>query len=174
MIVSVDELNDFMSNPEWGAPQRYAAELAIAGAQAEVEEYLNRPVELQERVETVYTEGDGAVWLSATPVRSVVSVVDPSPGALAFNWVFRGGFLWYGTAADVPVTVTYVGGLDGPNEPAIRLTVLRVAAREMQNRHDDALGVKDLDTADVDPLPLGLQDEDRLRISRRRRRTVSR
>ena len=58
---------------------------------------------------------------------------------------------FFGFSNDV-VTVNYTAGLDGENIKMFKLMILRAATREMQNMHDDVVGVKDLNTRNVAPL----------------------
>ena len=51
------------------------------------------------------------------------------------------------------------------NEVAIfKLLILRAATREMQNMHDDVVGIKDLDTRNVGPLETGFTDRELMSI----------
>lgn len=175
-IIEVDDLIDYMSDIDLSSDQRTAAEFVIAGAQAEVESYLGRPLERVTRTETLVPDLNGVIWPYATPIVSVsgitylgnggvilpmlVPVVNPGSNGIYVGW-------GYG-----PVTITYVGGLHPQAVPIARLTVLRIAAREMENRHDDTLSVRDLSTDSSDPNPLGMQPEDERRLERWRHRTV--
>lgn len=173
MIVSVDELIDYMSNVEVDEDQRTAAELIIEGVQSEVELFLNRPVEVREVTETVWPDQDGFLWLKGTPIVELLSVTDAAGAPVALTYFTIAGNALQGGYVPGPLTVRYRGGLDGKTISALKLTVLRVAAREMQNRHDDTLSVKDLSADHVTPLPIGLQPEDELRIARLRRRVIA-
>ena len=62
--------------------------------------------------------------------------------------------LYRGLPNDV-VSVTYTGGLDGDNISMFKLMILRAATREMQNMHDDVVGIKDIETRNVAPLETG-------------------
>jgi len=75
---------------------------------------------------------------------------------------------FYGYAHDL-VTVTYEAGLDGANIPLLRIMLIRAAAREMQNMHDDVVGVKDLNTRNVGPLVTGFLDTELAAMRRYRR-----
>lgn len=67
------------------------------------------------------------------------------------------------------LTVTYTAGLDGPEIPIFKLLILRAATREMQNMHDDVVGVKDLSARDVAPMVTGFT-RDELRSVKRWKR----
>jgi len=71
------------------------------------------------------------------------------------------------------VTITYTAGLDGDNIPAFKLMILRAATREMQNMHDDVVGVKDLNTRNVAPLETGFTDRELMALKRYRRVRVA-
>lgn len=79
--------------------------------------------------------------------------------------------LYRGFPNDV-VEVTYSGGLDGENLSLFRLFILRAAVREMQNMHDDVVGVKDLNPRNVAPLETGFTEKELLALRRYRRRRI--
>lgn len=83
--------------------------------------------------------------------------------------VRRFGIELWNPAANDRVDVTYTAGLDGEQIPYLKLVILRAAAREMQNMHDDVVGVKDLETRNVAPLQTGFTDEERASLRRWRR-----
>jgi hypothetical protein len=70
------------------------------------------------------------------------------------------------------VQVTYTAGLDGDDIPYLKLLVLRVASREMQNLTDDVVGLKDLNTREVAIRDVGLTDGDKATLKRWRRRQI--
>ena len=70
------------------------------------------------------------------------------------------------------VEVTYTGGLDGENLSLFKLFILRAATREMQNMHDDVVGVKDLNPRNVAPLETGFTEKELLALRRYRRRRI--
>lgn len=70
------------------------------------------------------------------------------------------------------VEVTYTAGLDGDAIPYLKLLVLRVASREMQNLTDDVVGLKDLTTREVAIRDVGLTDGDKATLKRWRRRQI--
>lgn len=67
--------------------------------------------------------------------------------------------LYRGFANDI-VIVDYDAGLDGAEIPIFKLLILRAATREMQNMHDDVVGIKDLETRNVAPLETGFTDRE--------------
>ena len=64
-------------------------------------------------------------------------------------------------------------GLDGANTKVFKLMILRAATREMQNMHDDVVGVKDLEPRSVAPMETGFLDKELLAIKRYRRIRVA-
>lgn len=70
------------------------------------------------------------------------------------------------------VEITYSGGLDGENISMFKLFILRAATREMQNMHDDVVGVKDLNPRNVAPLETGFTEKELLALRRYRRRRI--
>lgn len=170
MIVGVEQLRAYMSNVRLNDAQWSAAEDVINGVEGEIALELNRPLTPQTVTETVEVDDDGYLMFSVTPVRSVTSLQDGTGRTVPYQTV-RGAVRLDAYAA-LTVDVTYVGGLDGTNDPLLKLEVLRIAAREMQNRHDDTLSVKGTDRRDVPMQPIGLTDDDRRRLQRWRRRVV--
>jgi hypothetical protein len=75
---------------------------------------------------------------------------------------------YYGYADDL-ITMTYTAGLDGANIPVLKLLILRAASREMQNMHDDVVGVKDLNTRNTGPLITGFLDSELSSVRKYRR-----
>ena len=79
---------------------------------------------------------------------------------------------WYG-GADDRVTITYNAGFDGASIPMFRLMILRAATREMQNMHDDVVGIKDLNPRSVAPIETGFMEKELLAVKRYRRVRVA-
>ena len=79
--------------------------------------------------------------------------------------------LYRGFPNDI-VEVTYQGGLDGEAIPTFKLMILRAATREMQNMHDDVVGVKDLNPRNVAPLETGFTEKELMSLRRWRRRRI--
>jgi hypothetical protein len=79
--------------------------------------------------------------------------------------------LYRGFPNDV-VEVVYTGGLDGEAIKMFKLFILRAATREMQNMHDDTVGVKDLTTRNVAPMETGFTEKELLALRRWRRRRI--
>lgn len=171
-VISPDELIAFMSGIDLTPAQVDAAKLIIDGVQAEIETAINRSIEPVRRTEVVTADHLGRLWPLHTPIISVESVQAGTPLAVV-GYDFAEGLVTVSYGGDY--TITYVGGI-GHNHRAhnhLKLEVLRLCSREMTNRHDDTLGVKDLNVNDeADPLPIGLTEDDLKRFKRWRRRTV--
>lgn len=129
---------------------------------------------------TTYAEPTPTIYLRNSPVVSVDTVtVKPLFGTVRTlveeqDYVVRryGIDYYYGMANDT-VTVTYTAGLDGDNIPVFKLMILRAATREMQNMHDDVVGVKDLNTRNVAPLETGFSDRELAALRKYRRVRVA-
>ena len=71
------------------------------------------------------------------------------------------------------ITITYTAGLNGANIPMFKLLILRAASREMQNMHDDVVGIKDITTRNVGPLVTGFLDTELASLRKYRRVRVA-
>jgi hypothetical protein len=80
--------------------------------------------------------------------------------------------LFRGFANDT-VAIEYQAGLDGDEIPFFKLLILRAATREMQNMHDDVVGVKDLNSRNVAPLETGFSDRELASVKKYRRVRVA-
>lgn len=87
--------------------------------------------------------------------------------------VRRYGIDVFNIVADDTVTVTYEAGLDGDSIPVFKLLILRAATREMQNMHDDVVGIKDLEPRNVAPLETGFSDRELMSIKKYKRSRVA-
>jgi hypothetical protein len=79
--------------------------------------------------------------------------------------------LYFGFPNDI-VEINYEAGLDGEQIKVFKLMILRAATREMQNMHDDVVGVKDLNSRNVAPLETGFTEKELNAIKRWRRRRI--
>jgi hypothetical protein len=79
----------------------------------------------------------------------------------------------YRTFANDTINITYSAGLDGPAIKMMKLAILRAASREMQNMHDDVVGIKDLETRNTAPATTGFTPEEIASFRRWRRVRVS-
>jgi hypothetical protein len=119
-----------------------------------------------------------SIYLRNSPVVSVSEIKvkpfnAPEKTLEAAEYVVRrwGVDVGWLTADDL-VTITYEAGLDGENTPLFKSLILRAATREMQNMHDDVVGVKDLNTRNVAPLETGFTERELMSVKRYRRRRV--
>ena len=116
------------------------------------------------------------VYMRNSPIISVSSVIlSPAIGASVAATegteyvVHRYGLDLYRALPNDKITVAYTAGLDGEALPVFRLLILRAASREMQNMHDDVVGIKDLETRNVGPLVTGFTQEELQSVRRWRR-----
>ena len=80
--------------------------------------------------------------------------------------------LYRGFANDI-VTISYKAGLAGGGIKVFSLMILRAATREMQNMHDDVVGIKDLETRNVASLETGFLEKELIALKRWRRSRIS-
>ena len=121
------------------------------------------------------------VYFDQSPVVSVdsVKIVHPNDNEEIVqvegrDYVVRKyGIDLYTAFANDKVLVEYDAGLDGANIKMFKLMILRAATREMQNMHDDVVGVKDLETRNVAPLETGFMEKELLAIKRWRRHRIA-
>jgi hypothetical protein len=122
------------------------------------------------------------VYFNNSPVVSVESVNiihpnDPNEELLQVEGrdyvVRRFGIDLYTAFANDRVVVEYDAGLVGGNIKMFKLMILRAATREMQNMHDDVVGVKDLETRNVAPLETGFMEKELLAVKRWRRHRIA-
>lgn len=104
------------------------------------------------------------------------TVTDASGSAIATGSDYRvqryGLELFRGLPND-NVEIVYTGGLDGGNIKMFKLMILRAATREMQNMHDDVVGIKDIETRNVAPLQTGFLETELMALKSYRRRRIS-
>jgi len=94
--------------------------------------------------------------------------------AIGSNYtVRRYGIDIFNIVADDTVTITYEAGLDGDSIPVFKLLILRAATREMQNMHDDVVGIKDLEPRNVAPLETGFTDRELMSVKKYKRSRVA-
>lgn len=80
--------------------------------------------------------------------------------------------VYTGFANDI-IRVTYRGGLDGDNIKMFKLMILRAATREMQNMHDDVVGVKDLNPRGVAVAETGFLETELNQLKKYSRRRIA-
>lgn len=133
------------------------------------------PVEMSE-----YAEPPHTIYLRNSPVVSIVEAKVKPVGSTErtlveeVDYIKRRFGIDYFYALDGDrVTITYTAGLDGANIPMFKLLILRAASREMQNMHDDVVGLKDLETRNVGPLVTGFLDTELASVRKYRRSRVA-
>lgn len=94
--------------------------------------------------------------------------------AFGYDYTVRryGIDVYRGFANDV-FEISYDAGLNGDEIPIFKLLILRAATREMQNMHDDVVGIKDLETRNVAPLETGFSDRELASVKSYRRVRVA-
>lgn len=125
---------------------------------------------------TTWATPPPAIYFKNTPIVSISEVkVKPLFGTEKIlqeevDYITRkyGIDYYYGWSDDL-ITVTYTAGLDGASIPVFKLLILRAASREMQNMHDDVVGVKDLNTRNVGPVVTGFLDSELSSVRKYRR-----
>lgn len=80
--------------------------------------------------------------------------------------------VYTGFANDI-IRVTYKGGLDGDNIKMFKLMILRAATREMQNMHDDVVGIKDLNSRNVAVAETGFLESELMQLKKYSRRRIA-
>lgn len=109
----------------------YAITAAVEDAEAEVSEYLRRPLEQAERTETLPISRDGKLYPSATPLDAGSGdladltvegdvVIGASPDAGAFGWL--------GSPTTPQATITYTGGWTADTLPKAIERAIALAA----------------------------------------------
>jgi len=129
-----------------------------------VAEYSNYPV---------------SIPLKNSPVASVISVymtstTSPSAVAVAQNHFIDYVISPFGIdmrsfPVDTSLTITYTAGLDGTSIKVFRSLILRAAAREAQNLHDDNRGLQDLEARGAALMTTGFTPEELASVKRWRR-----
>lgn len=200
LLVSVDELRSYMSSIGLTADQAIGAQDVLFAVQSELQSYLNRPLVAVTVVDEPVAVGrNGFLFTRHSPVTAVSSIkryptLEVSPAStyqvvnglirLRHAYVAPGTFYGWdalhgppGTLAPEEYLVSYTASLPAfypESLGALKGFILRVAAREVENNHDDTLTPKDLTTKDDGKFtPPGPTDEDFKRVERWRRPVVA-
>lgn len=88
--------------------------------------------------------------------------------------VMAWGLELYAAFPNDVITVEYSGGMDGSQHKIFKLMILRAATREMQNMHDDTVGVKDLTTRGVAVMETGFLEKELVALNPYKRRRIAR
>lgn len=171
MLVSAEELSDYMSGIRLSETQLRSAEAVLAGVQADLESYLHRPVEPVRARELVRVDRSGYVNVRHTPVQAVLRIqsygstlptpprnvvpnytpstdlsiplTDYAPVNTGDAMIVPGG-VRFGNPGDY-VLIEYLAGASRriiDRLPQIKLAIMRVAAREVQFMHDDTMSLR--------------------------------
>lgn len=129
--------------------------------------------EIFQPLATVYLRQSPVIEVTSVTVRQPMSedAIEQEPERDYI--VRRYGIDLYRARANDIVTVTYSGGLTGDGIPYFKSLILRAATREMQNMHDDVVGVKDLTTRNVAPFETGFSEKELMSIRRYRRYRIA-
>lgn len=129
---------------------------------------------------TTYLEPPQTVYFRNSPVVSVTEVIykplSGTPRTLVEETdyiVRRYGIDVFRAYANDTVEVTYTAGLDGANISVFKLMILRAATREMQNMHDDVVGIKDLETRNVAPMQTGFLESELMALKKFKRNRIA-
>lgn len=128
-----------------------------------------------------YLQPPNTIYLRNSPVSTVTSVTirqqTEATGIVqteGLDYVVRRyGIDVFRAFADDEVTIVYEAGLNGENIKVFQLMILRAAAREMQNMHDDVVGVKDLSPREVALQETGFLEKELAAVKRWRRTRVA-
>jgi hypothetical protein len=118
---------------------------------------------------TVYLRNSPVVTVDSIVVRQQTETVGTTLTEGLDYTIRRYGVDIYRAYANDEVTVNYTAGLDGSAIKMFKLMILRAATREMQNMHDDVVGIKDLETRNVAPMETGFLEKELMAVKRWRR-----
>lgn len=123
--------------------------------------------------QTVYLRNSPVVSVDSVLIRQQTEIAGTAQVEGRDFVVRRYGIDLYRAFANDEVTITYTAGLEGSMIKVFKLMILRAATREMQNMHDDVVGVKDLETRNVAPVEVGFLEKELLAVKRWRRVRVA-
>lgn len=184
VVVSGDDLVAYMSGIRLPPDAVQVLDVILSGLQGELETYLGGPVldDAPIVAERAYVSGAQydyevdyrpRLLTQLWPIASVTAVSDSAGNAVSYTLSRDGKLrLAVDTIDGSGYLVTYTPGLPpGPLDQA-RVAIMRVASREMQNKHDDTRSTSGVDGRQPDPLPEGWQPAELKRFSRWKRRGV--
>lgn len=196
LVVTVGQVNDYLSNPPWSAHQTATCALLLARRQADLERWMRCPIDPVERTEVVPILRRTGIVAASAPVFRVIDIDGVSAGGSAtygmalpapYGWREEG---WIGVPPspqapaytsrpfslttpqdyDQRITLHYMAGW-GPVGDIVGAIVDKVGAT-MLNRHDDTVVARALDAKEPPALKEGWTDDELLMLrSRRRLRT---
>ena len=118
---------------------------------------------------TIYLRNSPVVEVTSVTIRQQTETVGVEQTEGNDYTVRRYGVDLYRAYANDEVTIEYTAGLNGNEIKVFKLLILRAATREMQNMHDDVVGIKDLETRNVAPLETGFTERELLSVKRWKR-----
>ena len=132
---------------------------------------------------TDVTKPPYVVYTRQTPIVSVASVTvqgqtdsSATTQTVGNDYVVRRyGIDMFRVNDNDKIVINYTAGLESTadNTSALKLVILRAASREVQNLHDDVVGMKDLTTRNVAPVETGFTPEELNSVKRWRRVRVA-
>ena len=132
---------------------------------------------------TDVTKPPYVVYTRQTPIVSVASVTvqgqtdsSATTQTVGNDYVVRRyGIDMFRVNDNDKIVINYTACLDSTadNTSALKLVILRAASREVQNLHDDVVGMKDLTTRNVAPVETGFTPEELNSVKRWRRVRVA-
>tara|TARA_B100000287_G_scaffold209660_1_gene197857 strand:- start:13391 stop:14032 length:642 start_codon:yes stop_codon:yes gene_type:complete len=135
---------------------------------------LTSPGIIYAPVYTLYLDNSPVVSVASVSITPATASATATAQVAEQDYVVRKyGIDLFNAYANDRVTVTYTAGLDGTNIKVFKSLLLRAATREVQNMHDDTVGLKDLTTRNVAPLETGFSERELQSIKRYRRVRVS-
>lgn len=174
--VIVEELVGYMSGVNIPSGSREMVQLVLDGVQGQLETFLGYAL-VQDPVttaETVVVADQRTLMLmtSRWPVASVETIFD-SQGDVP-NWDFddTGNIVIRDDPYDFNgYTITYTPGLPPAQLVQAKLSILRVASREVTNKHDDTRSARDINGRLPTPLAEGWAKGEMKQFSRWRKRS---
>ena len=132
---------------------------------------------------TDVTKPPFVLYTRRSPVVSVASLTvqgqtagSPTTQTVGEDYVVRRyGVDMFRVLDNDKIVINYTAGLDAAadNTSALKLIILRAASREVQNLHDDVVGMKDLTTRNVAPVETGFTESELNSVKRWRRVRVA-
>lgn len=151
LLVSVNEIREYMNLPHFSTAQQQTAERVISGLETRLRRYLRTPLTPEDVVgERAWVDGQGYATLKVTPINSVTSVAldsELTAGTQALDGEFKvtGTSIYVGWPySHQHVVVDYNGGPDHTDRDDMKLAIMDVASRILAPRHDEGRTVTGL------------------------------
>lgn len=155
-----------------GVQEGITDSVILPGVQQDLENYLNRPVEPIVVREALRPNDRGFLWFRVTPIHQILAVtrsdgptvpvpagptteIDPGELRLLDEWgapelfgfqldtPFSGGYYGYPSFVQPPYYIAeYIAGYNGYVNEALKLDIMRVAAREVEMQFDDTMSIR--------------------------------